>query len=56
MVENEIEYQIAKTLLHTLKVRGGLTDKEYFEIKSTLLNYYNPFIESLKGDIEWAKE
>ena len=56
MIDMEICYQIAKTTLLTLKAKGALTDKQFDAMKAKLIEYYSPFIESLRGNQEWEEK
>lgn len=56
MIDKEIDYQIAKTTLLTLKAKGALTEKQFDVMKAKLIEYYGPFIESLRGYQEWEEK
>lgn len=55
MIDKEIDFQIAKTTLLTLKAKGALTDKQFDAMKTKLIEYYGPFIENLRGNREWEE-
>lgn len=53
LIEDEVDYQIVKTLLFTLLNKGRITRKEYNEANRELQRHYEPFIESLRGEDIW---
>ena len=55
-IENEVRYQIAKTVLLTMLKDGDITREEYELMKKRLLERYQPFIEILNEDDIWEKK